>query len=209
MDDNLRNNLKKIQDCSNQEELSSCINNLHKYCRKLLSNRINDMGLSSKQIGPAVNLINYWAPNLSISLNKEILLNSEVDDSNNIKVKIDIEKAIKQISDSISKYENDIKSIALNGDRLRTSPDMLLVDLHKIIVYLKRNQQYSIIEEFEELLVDNFGVKVVEYDAKYSTYFASYQSNSTNEPITTVPALVDITTNECVVPGKYVIPLNN
>lgn len=210
--DNLRDYLKGITDCKCQEELSIKIDDLTKYCKKILERKIKNLDLSPNQIRSANAVLEYWYPNIKINVYNQLLIGYNLKD-NAFNVKVDIVNSMEQISNSLTMLVDNIKSIALNGDRLRTSPNQVLGDLHKLIVQSKRQKDYGvIIKNLEEVLEEHFGVKVIEYnddDKKSSDYFSHSQSNSVLEPITTVPALIDMETEKCIIPGKYVTPINN
>ena len=204
--DNLRDYLEGLTVCKCKEELSVKIDALTMYCKKILEKKIKNLDLSPNQIRSANAVLEHWYPNIKINVSNQLLIgyNSKNDAFN---IEVDIDNSMEQISNSLN-----IKTIALNGDRLRTSPNQVLRDLHKLIVQSKRQKDYGvIIKNLEEVLEEHFGVKVIEYnddDKKSSDYFSYSQSNSVSEPITTVPALVDIDTEECIIQGKYVTPIN-
>lgn len=209
--DNLRGYLEGLIVCKCKEELSIKIDDLTTYCKKILEKKIKNLDLSPNQIRAANAVLEYWYPNIKINVSNQLLIgyNSKNEAFN---IEVDIDNSIKQISNSLTKLVDNIKTIALNGDRLRTSPNQVLGDLHKLIAQSKRQKDYGVvIKNLEEVLEEHFGVKVIEYnddDKKSSDYFSYSQSNSVSEPITTVPALVDIDTEKCIIQGKYVTPVN-
>ena len=209
--DNLRHYLEELTSSKSQEELYMKIDNLTRYCKKILEKKIKNLDLSPNQIRSANAVLEYWYPNIKINISNQLLIGYNLRD-NAFNVELDIVNSMEQISNSLIMLVDNIKSIALNGDRLRTSPNQVLEDLHRLIVQSKRQKDYGvIIKNIEEILEEHFGVKVIEYndDEKKSHDFFSYsQSNSVSEPITTVPALVDIDTEECIIQGKYVTPIN-
>lgn len=209
--DNLRHYLEELTSSKSQEELYMKIDNLTRYCKKILEKKIKNLDLSPNQIRSANAVLEYWYPNIKINISNQLLIGYNLRD-NAFNVELDIVNSMEQISNSLIMLVDNIKSIALNGDRLRTSPNQVLEDLHRLIVQSKRQKDYGvIIKNLEEILEEHFGVKVIEYndDEKKSHDFFSYsQSNSVSEPITTVPALVDIDTEECIIQGKYVTPIN-
>lgn len=209
--DNLRDYLEGLTVCKCKEELSVKIDALTMYCKKILEKKIKNLDLSPNQIRSANAVLEHWYPNIKINVSNQLLIgyNSKNDAFN---IEVDIDNSMEQISNSLKMFVDNIKTIALNGDRLRTSPNQVLRDLHKLIVQSKRQKDYGvIIKNLEEVLEEHFGVKVIEYnddDKKSSDYFSYSQSNSVSEPITTVPALVDIDTGKCIIQGKYVTPVN-
>ena len=209
--DNLRHYLEELTSSKSQEEFYMKIDNLTRYCKKILEKKIKNLDLSPNQIRSANAVLEYWYPNIKINISNQLLIGYNLRD-NAFNVELDIVNSMEQISNSLIMLVDNIKSIALNGDRLRTSPNQVLEDLHRLIVQSKRQKDYGvIIKNLEEILEEHFGVKVIEYndDEKKSHDFFSYsQSNSVSEPITTVPALVDIDTEECIIQGKYVTPIN-
>ena len=209
--DNLRDYLEGLIVCKCKEELSIKIDDLTMYCKKILEKKIKNLDLSPNQIQSANAVLEYWYPNIKINVSNQLLIgNNSKNDAFNVEV--DIVNSIEQISNSLTMFVDNIKSIALNGDRLRTSPNQVLRDLHKLIVQSKRQKDYGvIIKNLEEILDEHFGAKIVEYNEDnmcFSDYFSVSQSNSVTEPITTVPALVDIDTEKCIIQGKYVTPIN-
>lgn len=209
--DNLRDYLEGLTVCKCKEELSVKIDALTMYCKKILEKKIKNLDLSPNQIRSANAVLEHWYPNIKINVSNQLLIgyNSKNDAFN---IEVDIDNSMEQISNSLTMFVDNIKTIALNGDRLRTSPNQVLRDLHKLIVQSKRQKDYGvIIKNLEEVLEEHFGVKVIEYnddDKKSSDYFSYSQSNSVSEPITTVPALVDTDTEKCIIQGKYVTPIN-
>lgn len=209
--DNLRDYLEGLTSCKCQEELSNKIDDLTKYCKKILEKKIKNLDLSPNQMRSANAVLEYWYPNIKINVSNQLLIGYKLK-NDTFNVEVDIVNSMEQISNSLTMIVGNIKSIALNGDRLRTSPNQVLRDLHKLIVQSKRQKDYgTLINNLEEVLEEHFGVKVIEYnndDNKSSDYFSYSQSNSVSEPITTVPALVDIDTEKCIIQGKYVTPIN-
>lgn len=209
--DNLRHYLEELIKSKGREELSIKIDDLTMYCKKILVKKFKNLDLSPNQIQSVNAVLEYWYPHININIKSQLLFGYNL--NNNFNVELDIENSMVQISNSLNKLVDDIKSIAFNGDRLRTSPNQVLVDLHKLIVQSKRQKEYGvIINNLEEVLEEHFGVKIVEYnpdDMHSSDYFSVCQSNSISEPITTVPALIDIDTEKCIISGKYVTPINN
>lgn len=209
--DNLRHYLEELTSSKSQEELYMKIDNLTRYCKKILEKKIKNLDLSPNQIRSANAVLEYWYPNIKINISNQLLIGYNLRD-NAFNVELDIVNSMEQISNSLIMLVDNIKSIALNGDRLRTSPNQVLEDLHRLIVQSKRQKDYGvIIKNLEEILEEHFGVKVIEYnddENKSHDFFSYSQSNSVSEPITTVPALVDIDTEECIIQGKYVTPIN-
>ena len=205
--DNLRTRLNRLAGSRNREELSVNAEELTVYCKGILKQKIMNLYLSSGQMDSACVLLKYWRPSFEIAVSEKI--QSGDFRVSGFKVEVDIENAIEQISVSITEFVDKIKSIALNGDRIRTSPSQILEELHRFVSDVRRQDvSAEMSRKLENILEEHFGVKAVEYEegGRYCDCFLVFQANSMEEPVTTVPALIDIYSDRCVISGKYVVP---
>lgn len=194
-------------------EISGILSDFQAECRKLLEREIRNIGLSRAQEGAVKLLCQCWsfpikweliAKPFSIEISEGLAKIGEVNYS--IVVRESKEEIARLINDAITQ----IRIIALDGNLLVSPPIEVLRWAQNYFDKICRSSSNTEIEKiFSELLDDNFGAQFVFLNSEFTTsnYFNFIESNSIENPKTTLPAIILKRNNECILRGTYLLPI--